>query len=108
LHPFLALGILFTLFVQCVYLLRNSVVARTKQAKMLSVYSFVLWVLATLGIAGNIKFIQMTYIDYRNYPGGPNAFTFDFYTLPINMLGLVVYVLMNWAADGLLVRSWRS
>ncbi|TEB33420.1 hypothetical protein FA13DRAFT_1708233 [Coprinellus micaceus] len=98
-----AYGILFTLFVQCVYLLRNSVVARTKQAKMLSVYSFVLWVLATLGIAGNIKFIQMTYIDYRNYPGGPNAFTFDFYTLPINMLGLVVYVLMNWAADGLLL-----
>ena len=66
-------------------------------------YSFMIWAMATIGFAANTKFVQMTYIDYRNYPGGPNGFTFDFYTYWVNMFGLVCYVVMNWLADGLMV-----
>ncbi|KAJ2929642.1 hypothetical protein H1R20_g7450, partial [Candolleomyces eurysporus] len=52
---------------------------------------------------GNTKFVQMGYIDYRNYPGGPNAFTFDFYPIFVNMFGTAAYVVMNWLADGLML-----
>jgi len=66
-------------------------------------YCCLIFTLATIGFAMNVKFIQMTYIDYRNYPGGPNAFTFEQYTLPINVTTVAVYVLMNWFSDGLML-----
>ncbi|KIK50249.1 hypothetical protein GYMLUDRAFT_112773, partial [Collybiopsis luxurians FD-317 M1] len=43
------------------------------------------------------------FIDYRNYPGGPNQFTIDFYGTPINMMCFAPYTLMTWFADGLVI-----
>ncbi|KAJ2917326.1 hypothetical protein MD484_g3060, partial [Candolleomyces efflorescens] len=97
-----AYGILFTIFVQCILVLRSNPGGRSS-ARWLMVYSCAVFVLATCGLAGNTKFVQMCYIDYRNYPGGPNAFTFDFYSHFINMFGTASYVIMNWLADGLMV-----
>ena len=101
------LGILFTIFVQCILVLRSNPGGRSS-ARWLMVYSCAVFVLATCGLAGNTKFVQMCYIDYRNYPGGPNAFTFDFYSHFINMFGTASYVIMNWLADGLMVRPFSS
>ncbi|KAF5342598.1 hypothetical protein D9611_002007 [Ephemerocybe angulata] len=98
-----AWGVLFTIFVQCIVQLRKTGSSRERHSWALMAYSCLLFTFATLGFVGNTRFIQMTYIDYRNYPGGPNAFGFEQYTLPINMLGLVCYVMMNWFADGLML-----
>ena len=97
------LGILFTIFVQCVLSLRSSSAHKKKQAMIFTVYSCIIFILATFGFAGNTKFVQMTYIDYRNFPGGPNAFTFAFYTEFCNVFSIGSYVVMNWFADGLMV-----
>jgi hypothetical protein len=50
-------------------------------------YLFVMFALSTIGFAGNVKFNQMTYIDYRNIPGGPNAFTAIYYQHWVNIMG---------------------
>ncbi|KAJ2929184.1 hypothetical protein H1R20_g7910, partial [Candolleomyces eurysporus] len=97
-----AYGVLFTIFVQCILVLRSSDSSR-RNTQWLMAYSSAVFLLATFGLAGNAKFIQMCYIDYRNYPGGPNAFTFDFYSTFVNMFGTSAYVVMNWLADGLML-----
>ncbi|KAJ2924818.1 hypothetical protein H1R20_g12292, partial [Candolleomyces eurysporus] len=99
----ITLGILFTIFVQCVLALLSSSAHKKNQARFFIGYSCIIFILATFGIAGNTKFVQMTYIDYRNYPGGPNAFTFDFYTEFSNVFSIGSYVVMNWFADGLML-----
>ncbi|KAJ2917551.1 hypothetical protein MD484_g2883, partial [Candolleomyces efflorescens] len=96
-------GILFTIFVQCVLSLRSSSAHKKKQAMIFTVYSCIIFILATFGFAGNTKFVQMTYIDYRNFPGGPNDFTFAFYTEFCNVFSIGSYVIMNWFADGLML-----
>ena len=63
-----------------------------RQAPWLTYYTVIMFALATIGFGANTKFIQMTYIDYRNYPGGPNVFTQVFYSHPINMTSFVRYV----------------
>lgn len=97
------LGILFTIFVQCVLALSNSNAHKKNQARIFIAYSCIIFILATFGFAGNTKFVQMTYIDYRNFPGGPNDFTFAFYTEFCNVFSIGSYVIMNWFADGLMV-----
>lgn len=97
------LGVQLTIFTQCILILHSDNSGR-RNAKWLMAYSCAIFLLATFGLAGNIKFIQMCYIDYRNYPGGPNAFTLNFYSTFVNMFGTSAYVVMNWLADGLMVR----
>jgi hypothetical protein len=48
-----------------------------------------MFTLASIGFGGNAKFNQMTYIDDRNIPGGPNAFTAEFYATPVNMASFI-------------------
>lgn len=98
-------GVQLTIFTQCILIL-NSDNSGRRNAKWLMAYSCAIFLLATFGLAGNIKFIQMCYIDYRNYPGGPNAFTINFYSTFVNMFGTSAYVVMNWLADGLMVRPY--
>ena len=66
---------------------------KNKGAILLLLYTGVIFVLATLGFAGNAKFVELTYIDDRNYPGGPNAFTNDFYSFWVNTMGFSRYFL---------------
>ena len=55
-------------------------------------YIFFLFTLASIGFGGNVKFNQMTYIDDRNIPGGPNAFTAQYYNDWVNILAFASYV----------------
>ncbi|KAJ6484011.1 hypothetical protein C8R45DRAFT_1214893 [Mycena sanguinolenta] len=98
-----AYGILFTLTFQTLLLFIQQ--QKSKTSWMLIGYMFLLFTLATLGFAGNAKFNQQTYIDDRNIPGGPNAFTTEFYSEWINMMSFGSYVVMSWLADGLVL--WR-
>lgn len=58
-------------------------------------YVSVIISMATIGLGTNIKFNEMTYIDYRDYPGGPNAFTVDFYSNWVNIFGFAAFVLLT-------------
>lgn len=77
-------GILFTLTFQTLFLLIKQ--PKSKTSWSLIGYISLLFTLATVGFAGNAKFNQQTYIDDRNIPGGPNAFTAEFYSEWINMM----------------------
>jgi len=68
-------------------------------------YICAMFTLASIGFGGNAKFNQMTFIDDRNIPGGPNAFTVEFYSTWVNIMSFAAYVLMSWLADGLVL--WR-
>ncbi|KAH6873675.1 hypothetical protein BKA70DRAFT_1577693 [Coprinopsis sp. MPI-PUGE-AT-0042] len=96
-----AYGIVFTLFSQCVFMIASR--DRRWMSKWVIYYAIALFVAATIGFAGNTLFVQMTYIDYRNIPGGPNVFTQTFYAHPVNMVANCAYVFISWIADGLLL-----
>lgn len=47
--------------------------------------------------------LQLTYIDNRNYPGGPLAFLGVEFALPANVTSLASYIAANLLADALMV-----
>ncbi|KAJ7912541.1 hypothetical protein B0H13DRAFT_2007145 [Mycena leptocephala] len=96
-------GILFTLTAQT--LLAFLQLPREKIPWRWVVYVTVMFILASLGLAGDAKFNQMTWIDDRNFPGGPNAFTVAFYSTPVDMMAFIACIIMSWMADGLVL--WR-
>ncbi|KAJ7107805.1 hypothetical protein C8R44DRAFT_528948, partial [Mycena epipterygia] len=98
-----AYGILFTVTFQTLLLFFQAPWA--KISWRLVSYITVLFCLASIGFGGNAKFNQQTYIDDRNIPGGPNAFTVQFFGGPINFSSFFSYVVMSWLADGLVL--WR-
>ncbi|KAH6899457.1 hypothetical protein BKA70DRAFT_1115407 [Coprinopsis sp. MPI-PUGE-AT-0042] len=96
-----AYGMVFTLFAQCVAMIASG--SRHWKARWVMYYTIALFVAATIGFAGNTLFVQMTYIDYRNIPGGPNMFTLTYFGHPVNMVANCAYVFISWIADGLLL-----
>ncbi|KAI5119328.1 hypothetical protein M0805_000558 [Coniferiporia weirii] len=71
--------------------------------------AYITWnfILGTFGIAGEARFNQLTFIDARNYPGGPNAFVAAQYGDVVNIFATAAYVVLNWFADGLVIyRFW--
>ena len=62
-----------------------------------------LFALATINVACNTRFTQLQFIDNRNFPGGPNAWLFAFYSIGVNTAGNASYVIANAFTDGLLV-----
>ncbi|KAH8809647.1 hypothetical protein DL96DRAFT_1717163 [Flagelloscypha sp. PMI_526] len=69
------------------------------------VYVLALFIMATLFQACNSKFTELAFIDNRMYPGGPAAYENDFFSIPVDAAGNVVFVLANWSTDALLL--WR-
>ncbi|KAJ7697027.1 hypothetical protein B0H17DRAFT_1052646, partial [Mycena rosella] len=98
-----AYGILFILTVQTLIMFFGR--AKVQRPWGLIAYVVVMFILGSLGLAGNAKFNEMTFIDDRNIPGGPNAFTSEFFTTPVNVMAFVAYIMMSWLADGLVL--WR-
>ncbi|KAJ3513817.1 hypothetical protein NLJ89_g2739 [Agrocybe chaxingu] len=60
---------------------------------------------ATIYAAAGEKINEISFITYRNYPGGPSAFEPAFFSLPVNAAGNVFFILANWICDAILV--WR-
>ena len=97
------LGIAFTIYVFTFRHLLNE----PKKSRMtygLMAYTSSSFVLSTIFLAGSAVNDQLTFIDDRNFPGGPNAFTIAEYSITVNFLGNVCAVLLGLLADGLLVR----
>ncbi|KAJ6561385.1 hypothetical protein DFH09DRAFT_920938 [Mycena vulgaris] len=98
-----AYGILFTITFQTVLLFLKA--PRKAIPWGLIAYMSVMFILASIGFGINANFNQKTYIDDRNFPGGPNTFTVEFYATTLNMVGFTAYTVMSWMADGLVL--WR-
>lgn len=99
-------GSVLTLFIFGFYLLvRGSTPSNRLRSISLLVYIFVQFTLATLFVAACSDFTQLSFIDNREYPGGPGQYEIDMFATPIDELGTVSYVLSNWLADALLVNE---
>ncbi|KAF7329198.1 hypothetical protein MKEN_00180400 [Mycena kentingensis (nom. inval.)] len=98
-----AYGVLFAIAFQALFLFFQ--MPRSKIPYRHVAYVATMLSLATMLFAANARFIQLTFIDLRNFPGGPNAVSENFYALPVNILGFFCGITMSWLADGLLV--WR-
>lgn len=68
-------------------------------------YITIFFILGTLYIISDARVNQFIFIDDRNYPGGPIAFTTEQYSIPLNVLTNVSHILGTWFADALIVRS---
>ncbi|KAJ3565960.1 hypothetical protein NP233_g7302 [Leucocoprinus birnbaumii] len=67
-------------------------------------YTFVLFVLGTIGNATNIKVAELAFVDKRNFPGGPGGY-FATGAGPVGLTCNVVFIISSWFQDCLLL--WR-
>lgn len=85
------LGVLLTLFVQCMHALTQN----PRGGKILwhyVVYVFVMFALGNIGYFTHLRFIQLAFVDDREYPGGPLGYQAAHYTSVINITGVVACV----------------
>lgn len=75
----------------------------TRLSKLFLVALVMLFAMGTITIACTAKFSEQMWIDYREIPGGPNAFLAEHYDTPVNVLGNTAYIVANFLADTILV-----
>ena len=101
-------GLHVAIFAACFTTMLNTVqenrAQRTRSTVLLTFVSL-LFVMGTLNFACNTRITQLEFIDNRNFPGGPNAWLFTFYSIGVNTTGNAAYVIANFLADALLVRK---
>ncbi|KAF7290742.1 hypothetical protein MIND_01314900 [Mycena indigotica] len=68
-------------------------------------YAVMMFALATIGYGSATKINERSFVQDRNAPGGPSGFEIISFTSPVNMMGVVAYVILSWLADGLVL--WR-
>ncbi|THH32606.1 hypothetical protein EUX98_g1576 [Antrodiella citrinella] len=97
-------GVQFVLYCMCTRALWNHK-PRTSFTNFLLAYIFVLNAMNTIWTGTSAYGLQLTYIDNRNYPGGPLGFLGVEFSIPANVLSLAALITGNLLADGLLL--WR-
>lgn len=100
-------GALLMLYFQLIQVL----LARPKRGRtfwMIVAYSGILFPLATLAIGLLFKFGELSYIDNRNYPGGPIAFYRAFSTDYINVIGHIRFATTLNVCEMLLLTLLRQ
>ncbi|SJL04988.1 uncharacterized protein ARMOST_08359 [Armillaria ostoyae] len=102
-------GVVLTLTVICLTRLLDSLRRRRGSNPKLTsfwlVYVILIFLFATMFVAGSSTMAQYSFIDYRLFPGGPAAFEEVMFSLPVSEMGNVAFVLSNWFADAVVV--WR-
>lgn len=101
-----AYGIDVALYFMCFNLLFRQM-NRTNYKKHLPLLTLItlVFILSTLFMAALANFTQLAFIQYRNYPGGPNAFENNMFGIPVDNLGNACGLISMILADGLVV--WR-
>ncbi|KAJ6547829.1 hypothetical protein DFH09DRAFT_1170671 [Mycena vulgaris] len=107
----LSYGIVLTLFAVCIhYLFSKTRAARRSGAQSTSdtiylLYTMVIFAVGTLFMGATAKYLDLAYIQNRNFPGGPSAFQNAMLSAPIARLGNVTFVMTNWISGALMI--WR-
>ncbi|KAJ7821191.1 hypothetical protein B0H14DRAFT_3089137 [Mycena olivaceomarginata] len=98
-------GVHLTLFCQCVPALFASKSGRHNRE--LLIFVFILFALGNIGNATTFLFAQKSFIDYRDYPGGPGAYFVEQSTDWSAVVCNSVYIVNTWFQDGIvLYRFW--
>jgi len=99
-----AYGIVFTLFVLTFkQLIRTTTKYNYTHRLCFIIYITLIFILGTLFIGAIAKMTQLSFIDYRLIPGGPAAFEEEEFSIPIDEISNVSYVIANWLADGMVI-----
>ncbi len=100
-----AYGAILPLFCICAYELCLQI--RKTDRRRVSLLNLgcitVLLVLSTLYLASNAYTAQLSYVNDRNYPGGPAVFADVIFYLPVSIMGLFSFFAINWITDIVLV-----
>ncbi|KAL9710485.1 hypothetical protein Ac2012v2_006019 [Leucoagaricus gongylophorus] len=100
----IAYGVHLTLFIWCFHLLLRKKKSRSEY--LLMIYVVLLFIMGNIGNGTNIKVGELTFVDNRNFPGGPN----EYFSQGGGTVGLtcnVIYIINTWFQDGLLLyRFW--
>ncbi|KAJ7082025.1 hypothetical protein B0H15DRAFT_932757 [Mycena belliarum] len=96
-------GVLLTLAVET--LLRLLQRPRAHIRWPLVALTFALLAPASIAVAGDARFSQLTFIDARDYPGGPSAVVRELAAHWANVMSVVSSLVMGWLANGFLL--WR-
>ncbi|KAH8097071.1 hypothetical protein BXZ70DRAFT_895385 [Cristinia sonorae] len=74
-----------------------------KRGRWLGAYVSVLFLLATIGISLQVYWHEVAFITHRYDLGGPYAFLKDNVRHPVNIALVVIYLLLNWLSDGIVL-----
>lgn len=100
-------GVVLTLYCICTYFLflqyRRGENQRTAVISL--IYTSVMLFLGTVYVASNARTAQLSYVNDRNYPGGPAQYAIFIFDQPITIVGLVAFFGANWMTDAVLVRN---
>ncbi|GJJ08924.1 hypothetical protein Clacol_003144 [Clathrus columnatus] len=99
---FEAIGYGFTL---CLYLMTvNNLLKKDgfKSSWKLITFLSMQQIAVFLGVAGNINFAQLAFVDNRNIPGGPLAYQQQFSNRPFALAALSGFTISTWLQDVLL------
>lgn len=102
-------GIVTALFWLCFHALWNRLKRKDTSYRrnlFFLLYVCVQFVFGSLFLGSNSKFTQLAFVNYRGFPGGPSAYEEQMFSIGIDEIANVSYVLANWLADSLLV--WLS
>ncbi|KAI0060430.1 hypothetical protein BV25DRAFT_961919 [Artomyces pyxidatus] len=98
-------GVQLVLYWACVRVLWKSHTRGRRPSLFLIAYITVLCAMNTIWTGTSAYGLQLTFIDNRNYPGGPFGFLLVEFSLPVNVLSLASYIIGNILADALML--WR-
>ncbi|KAF8193015.1 hypothetical protein BJ912DRAFT_253649 [Pholiota molesta] len=99
-------GAVVTLYCFCFRQLLKSMNSSNRLQRLsLLVYITLITLCGTLFMAACARMTELSFVDFRLYPGGPAAFENNMFSIPVDELGNVTFVLANWFADALIV--WR-
>jgi hypothetical protein len=98
-------GVNLALFFLCVPLLWSQRIKHPKYAYGMLAFVGLIFSLGTIANGLALYVNQLTYIDDRNYPGGPAAFAIEQNSITVNIVATAFYFINQWLQDGLLVCS---
>ncbi|KAF4564829.1 hypothetical protein EYR40_011002 [Pleurotus pulmonarius] len=102
----LSYGIILILCILCFASLYASIrQSNRRQRGILLVYVVLTFIAASLYLAGTTWMTQLSFIDYRLYPGGPARFEVDFFSQPVDAMANIAAAFANWLSEGLM--CWR-
>ncbi|KAH0825752.1 hypothetical protein J3R83DRAFT_8985 [Lanmaoa asiatica] len=102
-------GVVVALFWLCFQALWNRLKRKDASCRrnlFLLLYVCIQFTFGSLFLGSNSQFTQLAFINYRGFPGGPSAYEKQMFSITVDEIGNVSYVLLvNLLADSLLV--WR-
>ena len=67
------------------------------------VYVCVMFTLGSLFLGSNSQFTQLAFINDRDFPGGPNAWEVAMFSISVDEISNVSFVLADWCSTALMV-----